>query len=448
LSGRLNADLLVIGTGVAGCVAAAAAARRGARVVVLDGGASATSMSSGAIDVAAASSTPQADPLAPGPPYAAALEALAAAAPNHPYARIGATGRGRLEEALDLLRSLAVEVDLTGAEQAGQNLVLATALGTTKRAALAQRSIAAGDLAALAGGRVGFLHFEHHYDLDLQAAAATLDAVGREGRGSSWLRASALGVDFLRRARDAQLSTVELARLIDAPHMIAALGLAVEQSLLDAPTFAALLAPPVLGLLAVDEVRAQLEGELGHPLAEICAMPPSVPGWRLDRSLRRGLTRARVEVIKGRVVGTALGGTGAIAIEYLEVGAAMPHTLRARTALLASGHLPASGIVARQDLREPLFDLPLWLDGEHLQRRRARELLGTDYGAAHPLLRIGLATDELLRPLAAEGLAPAHPRLFAAGAILAGNDPTVHQAGLGLCALTGLLAGQAAIAEA
>jgi len=46
-----------------------------------------------------------------------------------------------------------------------------------------------------------------------------------------------------------------------------------------------------------------------------------------------------------------------------------------------------------------------------------------------------------------DGKTPVHSRLYAAGALLAGNDPVHDKAGLGLAALTGYLAGNQAVTQ-
>jgi glycerol-3-phosphate dehydrogenase subunit B len=57
----------------------------------------------------------------------------------------------------------------------------------------------------------------------------------------------------------------------------------------------------------------------------------------------------------------------------------------------------------------------------------------------------GIRVDASLRPLA-DGAAPVHPRLFAAGAVIGGHEAAADGTGLGTAILTGHLAGRAAAA--
>jgi glycerol-3-phosphate dehydrogenase subunit B len=96
----------------------------------------------------------------------------------------------------------------------------------------------------------------------------------------------------------------------------------------------------------------------------------------------------------------------------------------------------------RHAVREPLFGLPVrhpaqrdhWHREEFLDRR------------GHPVNRAGLETDECLRPLGADGQR-AHPRLFAAGSILAHQDWMRMKCGSGLAMATAYAAIEHAAAE-
>jgi glycerol-3-phosphate dehydrogenase subunit B len=81
--------------------------------------------------------------------------------------------------------------------------------------------------------------------------------------------------------------------------------------------------------------------------------------------------------------------------------------------------------------------------GFHLARRPAATLTSRDRRAPQPLLAAGLRVDAALRPLGADG-APAHPHLFAAGAVVGGHEHAADGTGLGVAILTGWLAGRAA----
>jgi glycerol-3-phosphate dehydrogenase subunit B len=106
--------------------------------------------------------------------------------------------------------------------------------------------------------------------------------------------------------------------------------------------------------------------------------------------------------------------------------------LCARSAILASGRFFGKGLKAdRHRIHEAVFDLPV-------TQPESRELW---HRAAffdpqgHEVNQAGLETDACLRPLSADGN-PFHPRLHAAGAILAHQDWMRMKCGAGLAIAT------------
>jgi glycerol-3-phosphate dehydrogenase subunit B len=123
-------DVLIIGAGPAGLLAAWAARRRGAKVRVLAAGIGATHVSPGWIQVLNAAA-------------AASLEEWIVAHPRHPYALAGLDA---LRGGLAALREIGAAAGLRYVGEPGANLHLPTALGAIIEAALAPESFAAGDL--------------------------------------------------------------------------------------------------------------------------------------------------------------------------------------------------------------------------------------------------------------------------------------------------------------
>ena len=116
--------------------------------------------------------------------------------------------------------------------------------------------------------------------------------------------------------------------------------------------------------------------------------------------------------------------------------------------VLATGRFVGGGIVRRGALSEALLGLPVQASeggasGFHLARRPAATLTVRERRAPQPLLAAGLRVDSQLHPLDLAG-APAHPWLFAAGAVIGGHEHADDGTGLGVAILTGWLAGRAA----
>ena len=421
----LDADVLVLGGGMAGAMAALAAREAGARTVLVRRSPGATALSSGAVSVAPDRAAPPDAPLSTRAGPLEAARRIAATRPDHPYA---AAGVDRLADALDFA---ARELSEVLVPRLDRPRFLATPFGTAVAAALCQRSMAAGDLLAVQA-RLAVGGFRGHLGFEASLVAAGLARYA--ARGGPEVRAFAIDLPRLVHGAD---RPHELARALEAPGAAEAAGEALRAAL--PPGAQAALLPPVLGLDPRARVHERIEGAAGLPVAETLSDGPSVPGLRLQRAIDARLAAAGIEVVTAAVTGAR--GLG-------EVVRAGGRDLRARTWVLATGRFVGGGIVRRGVLVEPALGLPVQAAegaeaGVHLAARPAASLTVRDRRAAQPLLSAGLRVDGALRPLD-ERCRPVHPRLFAAGAVVGGHDQATDGTGLGVAILTGWLAGRAA----
>src|SRR2546423_10537699 len=105
--------------------------------------------------------------------------------------------------------------------------------------------------------------------------------------------------------------------------------------------------------------------------------------------------------------------------------------------VLARGRFLGGGIrcEAGGRLRETVFDLPARAAGRDAMAALPNERLFAERAAGpHPGLAAGIEVDSELRAGTA----------FACGAVLGGFDPAREEGGLGVCAVTGVLAGRRA----
>ncbi|MFH1811724.1 MAG: FAD-binding protein [Pseudomonadota bacterium] len=432
-----HVDVLVIGSGIAGAVAAAVAARGGARVLVCHAGASHTGMSSGSIAVAGALHDGAADPSTVL--LAERVAELAHLAPWHPYARIGVHGREHLNEALGLLADLLLDIELVGANPPQCGLLLADVDGRVQLADRAPRAQVRGDLRSLRDERWGLVDFPGLGAHEGRGAAAVLR---QHASGMHPVQLYPLTVAYFRRGRDQHLSPVEAARWLDDEPALDSLARCILDSMRHGSELDGLLMPPLIGLQRHREMLFRLQALAGLPVAELRGGLPSVPGLRLVRAIENGLCRARVEVARQRIGRIHVDDPAVLRVEF-----AAPHVssaLHCRRVILATGSWTSAPAAALSSCCEVLSGAPLFADGARLVRPRVADLVHGPGRQGSPLWRAGLLVDESLRPLDASGIRPVHPGLFAAGAVIAGNDRLVHGAGLGLCALTGWVAGTAA----
>jgi anaerobic glycerol-3-phosphate dehydrogenase len=111
--------------------------------------------------------------------------------------------------------------------------------------------------------------------------------------------------------------------------------------------------------------------------------------------------------------------------------------VRAASVVLASGRFLGGGIRCESDgrLRETVFGLPARAGGREALAALPNERLFAERAAGpHPGMAAGITVDSELRAGAA----------FACGAVLGGFDPARDEGGLGVCAVTGVVAGRRA----
>jgi len=447
----LTADVLVVGAGAAGAIAALAAREAGAEVIVARRAWGATALSSGAADVAPDPLASSASPLGGRASVEVCALQLARRRPDHPYAA--------LRERLDGLReALAFASRATGglldfADPGEENRVLLSPFGVLKQSAGGLPSIAAGDLLRV-DGTVGVVGFDRPV-LELDAghlARAASDACARAGIDR---RVLAIECDLLRWSDLPLLRSHEIAARIEAdPEALAA---SIRRALPEEPV-QLLLLPPVLSRGDPAPVLRLLEERVGVRCAELPAGSRSVPGVRLQEGLERRLADAGIRLVEGEVFVDGAGDAAPSLVERprrdwhdrLRLSAGPRAVLEGEarrisvhTVVLASGKFIGGGVERHGRLREPIFDLPIWVDGAVDEGRWLGDSTRQAWLERQPALAAGVRVDASLRPLLRTGAA-FDDRVFACGGVVAGNDPAADGAGIGLAVFTGYLAGREA----
>lgn len=438
-SGPVAADVVVIGGGAAGAAAALAARAMGREVVLIRRAWGATALSSGAADLAP---DPMARPGAPqgeGRSIRDSIRSMASLHPHHPWATLS----GRLHELDEALQAAEAATDglLRFPSLDGPNLCLLTSLGTVKPTAGGQASMVEGHLDG--NRRVGVVGFRGHPSWDAAILAGGIGGIPLE-------------VDFLNRVDHRGLRPHEIARGVESRRD------RFLESLRDAlrPGVERLLLPPVMGEGDPRPLLSWLAAELDLPCAEWLAGRQSLPGSRLQRFLEEKMEAEGIRLLHGEVIsrdGSVEGlevrdPTPTIPDLHLFEGApvgpidprAIPSwPVKAKAAVLATGKFIGGGVGRKERLREAVFDLPIPIEGQIDRGRWPGDLSAAGYREEQPIFRAGVRIDGRLRPLDAWG-APRWKKLFAAGAVLGGNDAARDGAGLGLAWFTGWLAGKEA----
>jgi len=413
-----DADVVVVGGGLAGRTAALAAARRDASAsvsLVADGNGD-FRRESACIDVLGYA--PDGD----GPlsnPFAALADLPAA----HPYRIVGTeTVRAGLSLFDDVVG------DSYGGASTDRNAVVPTAFGSVRSVARYPTGMQAG----LASERreTTLVGFEFLPEFDAPTAAERLE------RAVSY-RVDGITVQFPTDDRE----RIEMAEALDDNPITPDADPAREALAATVRMYQSgeerIGLPPVLGLREHDAVRAQFEEAFGVPVFEVPAGAPHVPGIRLGRTLEAALDEAGVDVLPDTRVEGVDANDGHVERLHRQDG----ETVTGSQFVLATGGLERGGIVAdRPTVTEPLFgchvaapsDRGDWAD---------RAPLGE-----HPFARFGVSVDEHLRPLGPnEG--PEYANLRAAGHVLGGFDPVAEHSGGGVAVATGYAAGRGAVED-
>lgn len=409
---RDDVDVIVIGAGLAGLMAAVHAVNAGARVRLIAHGWGQQMVTPGWISVCDRAEDD----------VIAEVRGYAALHPDHPYGR---AGDDAMVAGLESFRSAVEAVGLPYDERQkdGHNMHLITLLGAIQRAMLAPRGIAAGDLTDHRGPLllVGFAGWRDFY---AELTAANLRRQGIDAR--------AIALELPDQDRWWDLWPGDLARHFDAAPFRERMARQVAPHVGDVERVGF---PAVLGMEEYPRALDDLARQIGRPVFEIPTLPASTAGVRLTDRLRRWLLRhgARVQighpVVRGVVEGRRCTG-----VEVASLG--HPTLFRADRFILATGGLYSGGIETDESGRvwEPLFDLPVATPEVESRAEWYHDSLLIERG--HPIHRqTGLRVNTQLQPLDAAG-EPALENVYVAGQLLAGFNPITDGCAEGIALAT------------
>jgi glycerol-3-phosphate dehydrogenase subunit B len=415
-----HADVVVIGAGLSGLVAATRLAEAGAVVTLVAKGHARTHWGSGGLDIAA--------------PHGAATPAdgvARLAAGEHPYSFLAPDVAPSTAWLLERLASAGLPYAGTLDTPIRR---VPTAIGGTRRVAIvpAAQSGAlrpwARDEVLVVVGIAGFKDFW---------PGAIADSLGRE---SVWMGADrpaavrATAVELSGLAGRHNLNAMHLARRFDdaatRSEDIARIVKAVEKAAGGKPGRVAL--PAVFGVAGHAETWAELRSRLPLEPFEIPLVPPSVPGVRLVRVLRERIRAAGGRVQIGEKVALVRVEGGRVTAVEMEA-AVRRHVIHTEALVLATGGLIGGGLVATSDGRilEPVLGL-------HVEAPEHEAWLVADAfdPAGHPVESAGVPTDTSLRPLGRDHTV-AYANVAVAGGLLADQRAVHERCGDGVAIASG-----------
>jgi glycerol-3-phosphate dehydrogenase subunit B len=441
----MEADVVVIGGGLAGTIAALRAAERGADVVLIRKGYGSSAMSSGTIDIAGPEQFLPMDAWDTLPRVSDRLKEILRTKPLHPYSII-AGGRGgidnlqeRLREACEFTLKQTPGLGLSGSH--GQNVALPTVVGTVKFTAFAPASLIEGNLCEMTDANIVLVGLNGLALFHPHVCKQTLGRYSSLHSPRCIAEIHVIECDVPGSENWQPLKPFEIAKRFDDPHIAEKFARALADRVPAQATHIGF--PPILGLDNHSKTFETFRHNLRPKLFELIAPNFSVPGYRLQLSLDAALRNSSVRVVMTEVVDAKRDGR---IVRNLVLGnMKSKRTATARNYVVATGKFSSGGIVADDFPKEPIFGLPLFCRDKRADDKFIRNLLSRNVDGKQLFLACGIHIDSALRPLDAFG-EPAYENLFAAGSLIGEYDYVSEKCGMGVAALTGYIAGETAAA--
>jgi len=404
----IKCDLLIIGAGMTGMAAAMFAAKRKINTVLV-GITSEMIFASGLLDLLGAYPIEKGKPIRD--PWQG-ITKLIQDNPDHPYAKIpAATIQKAYAELVEYLNA----TGLNYTRHNDRNALILTPTGTLKPSYYIPQTMWAGVQA-----------------YESKAPCLILDINGLKGFNArqivapfkeTWPDLAQATISFPGMGQRGEVYLEPVARSMVLPQTRQALA-ATIRPLIDGFQYVGL--PAMFGIQNPDDIRLDLEKQLGTNLFEIPTMPPSIPGLRLKETFETALPQHGVRCLVPKQV---------LAVQkrsnnfLVQIGDAAPgQVIKTLGIILASGRFVGRGLHAdRMKIRESIFNLPVHQPEERRDWHRFEFL----HPSGHPINSAGLEIDRAFRPLDASGQA-AHETLYAAGSILAHQDWMRQKCGSGL----------------
>ncbi len=268
----IDVDVLVIGGGMAGLVAARKTSETNLSTMVIATGLGSTILSSGTIDLLGYLDDEEVKkPLEK-------LNQFISRNPTHPYAIIG---RERILEAFENFKEkYSSFIKYEGNLETNETLL--TPLGLFKPTSLAQSSMIESTKENLENSKVlviGFRNLINH-----------VPALIAHSLKENW----GIDADYIKLEGN-ETQPIQLAILLESHSD----EITKRLNDLNPGDYDYLAFPPVLGIRHTTEILSELENNLGAKVFETMSFPPSVPGLRLQQLLEQPCTQNGVEIRLG-----------------------------------------------------------------------------------------------------------------------------------------------------
>ena len=405
----MHYDLIIIGMGLSGLIAAKTAAEAGRKVLIVGKGMGCLTLFSNTIDVLG--KIPETTRLRDG------LSQWIQDHPEHPYSKVGLTG---IEQALSSFTSF-FQSPYSFQTIGDGNCFLPTGAGTMRPTYLIPDTMVAGAYSKKKKGLiVGFKGFRDFYAGyvagPLNWRGVTLPIFDTPGQ---------------------EISATALSRWMENESFRETIGREIKKYL-SGETCVGF--PAILGVNDPIKVKRDLEEKIGVEVFEIPALSPSIPGMRIFNRFKEWLIRKGVTFLLGHSVAKVSIKNKRCEGVYV-FNPPVSNFYSADRYILATGRFIGGGLMAdRERISEPIFNLPVSQPGSQ------EEWFGKSFFDEHPIHRSGILTDSSLRPIAETG-EPILENVRVAGTILSGHHSTDEKSREGIEIATGYWATKRAVAK-
>lgn len=439
---EITTDILILGGGLAAYAAAVELRDSGRETLVVAKAPGASALNSGAWDIADSPIRGPRDEWAEWPSWREGLKEILRRQESHPYSVLarGLSDGDFADFVAAKVRAAAQALPLEMAE--GDPLALVTDFGTVKPSAWVQASMRDADLRRWRGAKVlvlgvpGFPNFNARF-----LRHSLLEQQERQGK-SHLDFAGSLDLEIPELQGRVSLKPVELAQRLDREETFVAAGQAIVRYL-EGKVYTHLLLPPVMGIENTPAILEALRRITGLAAAETLSGPMSVPGWRLQAAIERFFQERGIERLEGEAVGFDAEGRRIKSL-YVHQGD-QRHKVRAKAVILATGKYVGGGVERRGRWKEPIFNLPLFLQGKALRAQTLPQVSRPGVAERQPFLAAGAAINPMGQPLDADGQV-VYDNLFAAGAVLADFNPAQERCAAGVSIVSASVAARHAAA--
>jgi glycerol-3-phosphate dehydrogenase subunit B len=364
----MHYDLIVIGMGLSGLMAAKTAAELGKKVLIIGKGVGSLGLFSNTIDVLGTISKKMT--------MRDTLYRWIKDHPQHPYAKVGLTD---VDQALSSFTSL-FPPPYSFQTIADRNCLIPTGAGTLRTTYLIPATMVPGTSLKEGGGLIiGFKGFKDFY--------ASLVAQQLKCRG--------LALPLPDAFRQ-EITATAFSRLFERTRFREKIGTEIKKHL-KVETCVGL--PALLGMNHPFQVKKDLEELIGAEVFEIPILPPSIPGMRIFNRFKMWLIQRGVTFLLGYSVSKTISDRRRCeGIEVLHPPISTSYS--SGRYILATGRFMGGGLRANEEkIFEPNFNLPVF------QPKSREEWFQKSFfnDLPHPIHQAGILTDSSFRPIDQKG---------------------------------------------